>query len=78
MITGNCSLNFGFGMTGGIFGVVTEQKIANDLWMSVDQGTHHGQMLDERLFGAARNTDAIIPSIDQFDYYSGGIDITFL
>ncbi|MGC4051998.1 MAG: CoA-transferase [Paludibaculum sp.] len=74
-----CSLNFGFGMPGGIFGVIAEQNIAGDLWMSVEQGTHNGRMLDERLFGAARNTDAIIPSVEQFDYYSGGgIDITFL
>jgi len=73
------SLNFGFGMPGGIFGVIAEQGNANELWMSVEQGTHNGRMLDERLFGAARNTDAIIPSVDQFDYYSGGgIDIAFL
>ena len=73
------SLNFGFGMPGGIFGVIAEQGNANDLWMSVEQGTHNGRMLDESLFGAARNTDAIVPSIEQFDYYSGGgIDIAFL
>ncbi len=73
------SLNFGFGIPGGIFGVIAEQGIGSDLWMSVEQGTHNGEMLDEHLFGAARNTDAIIPSIEQFDYYSGGgIDITFL
>ena len=29
-------------------------------------------MLDDHLFGAARNADAILPSIEQFDYYSGG------
>ena len=47
--------------------------------MSVEQGVHNGRMLDDRLFGAARNPDAIVPSIEQFDYYSGGgIDITFL
>jgi acyl CoA:acetate/3-ketoacid CoA transferase len=73
------SLNFGFGIPGGIFGVIAEQGNASELWMSVEQGTHNGRMLDDRLFGAARNTDAIIPSIEQFDYYSGGgIDITFL
>ncbi len=73
------SLNFGFGMPGGIFGVIAERGSGGDLWMSVEQGTHNGQMLDDRLFGAARNTDAIVPSIEQFDYYSGGgIDITFL
>jgi len=73
------SLNFGFGIPGGIFGVIAAQGNSGELWMTVEQGTHNGRMLDERLFGAARNTDAIIPSIEQFDYYSGGgIDIAFL
>ena len=73
------SLNFGFGMPGGIFGVIAEQGNGGELWMSLEQGTHNGRMLDDHLFGAARNTDAILPSIEQFDYYSGGgIDITFL
>jgi acyl CoA:acetate/3-ketoacid CoA transferase len=73
------SLNFGFGIPGGIFGVIAEQGNSGDLWMSVEQGAHNGRMLDDRLFGAARNTDAILPSVEQFDYYSGGgIDITFL
>jgi acyl CoA:acetate/3-ketoacid CoA transferase len=73
------SLNFGFGIPGGIFGVIAEQDNAGEFWMSVEQGTHNGRMLDERLFGAARNTDAIIPSVEQFDFYSGGgIDVTFL
>ena len=73
------SLNFGFGIPGGIFGVIAEQGNASEYWMSVEQGTHNGRMLDDRLFGAARNTDAILSSIEQFDYYSGGsIDITFL
>lgn len=73
------SLNFGFGIPGGIFGVIAEQGIGDKLWMSVEQGTHNGRMLDGRLFGASRNTDAIVPSVEQFDYYSGGgIDITFL
>jgi acyl CoA:acetate/3-ketoacid CoA transferase len=73
------SLNFGFGMPGGIFGVIAEQGLGPQLWMSVEQGTHNGVMLDDRLFGAARNADAIVPSIEQFDYYSGGgIDIAFL
>ena len=73
------SVNFGFGIPGGVFGVIAEQGIEGDLWMSVEQGVHNGRMLDDRLFGAARNPDAIVPSIEQFDYYSGGgIDITFL
>jgi acyl CoA:acetate/3-ketoacid CoA transferase len=73
------SLNFGFGIPGGIFGVIAEQNIGDQLWMSVEQGVHNGSMLDDALFGAARNADAMLPSIEQFDYYSGGgIDIAFL
>jgi acyl CoA:acetate/3-ketoacid CoA transferase len=73
------SLNFGFGIPGGIFGVVAKQGISDELWISVEQGVHNGRMLDDRLFGAARNPEVIVPSIEQFDYYSGGgIDITFL
>ncbi|HZS57385.1 MAG TPA: CoA-transferase [Bryobacteraceae bacterium] len=73
------SLNFGFGIPGGIFGVIAEQGASDELWMSVEQGVHNGRMLDDRLFGAARNPEVIVPSIEQFDYYSGGgIDITFL
>ena len=73
------SVNFGFGMPGGIFGVIAEQGLGPQLWLSVEQGTHNGALLDGRLFGAARNADAIVPSIEQFDYYSGGgVDIAFL
>lgn len=36
-------------------------------------------MLDDALFGCAHNADAILSSLDQFEFYSGGgIDITFL
>jgi propionate CoA-transferase len=73
------SLNFGFGIPGGIFGVIAEQGKSDGLWMSVEQGIHNGRMLDDRLFGAASNPEVIVPSIEQFDYYSGGgIDVTFL
>jgi acyl CoA:acetate/3-ketoacid CoA transferase len=49
------------------------------MWISVEQGAHNGRMLDDRLFGAARNADAIVSSVDQFDFYSGGgVDIAFL
>jgi propionate CoA-transferase len=73
------SLNFGFGIPGGIFGVIAEHGTYEDVWMSVEQGVHNGRMLDDRLFGAARNPEVIVPSIEQFDYYTGGgIEITFL
>ena len=73
------SVNFGFGIPGGIFGVIAEQGTSDELWMSVEQGVHNGRMLDDRLFGAARNPEVIVSSLEQFDYYSGGgIDLTFL
>jgi acyl CoA:acetate/3-ketoacid CoA transferase len=78
-LAAGASLNFGFGIPGGIFAVIAEKGIGDRLWMSVEQGVHNGRMLDDALFGAARNADAIVPSIEQFDYYSGGgVDIAFL
>ena len=64
------SLNFGFGIPGGIFAVIAEQGTSDELWMSVEQGVHNGRMLDDRLFGAARNPEVIVSSIEQFDYYT--------
>jgi acyl CoA:acetate/3-ketoacid CoA transferase len=73
------SVNFGFGFPGAIPGVLAEQGRSGDYWGSVEQGIHNGSMLDGAMFGAARNADAILPSVDQFDFYSGGgIDVTFL
>ncbi|GAB7534038.1 acyl CoA:acetate/3-ketoacid CoA transferase [Burkholderia sp. 3C] len=73
------SVNFGFGIPGAIPAILAAQGRANDYWGSVEQGIHNGTMLDGAMFGAARNADAIVPMVDQFDFYSGGgIDVTFL
>ncbi len=74
------STNFGFGIPGGIPAIAIREGVPFDsLWLSVEQGVHNGIMMDDVLFGCAQNADAIIPSLDQFDFYSGGgIDITFL
>ena len=78
-IVAGASLNFGFGIPGGVFGVIAEQGMGEELWLSVEQGVHNGRMLDDALFGAARNPEVILSSIEQFDFYSGGgIDIAFL
>ncbi|MBM3073341.1 acyl CoA:acetate/3-ketoacid CoA transferase [Enterobacter sp. RHBSTW-00994] len=74
------STNFGFGIPGGIPGIALREGVPyNSLWLSVEQGVHNGMMLDDAFFGCARNADAILSSLDQFEFYSGGgIDVTFL
>lgn len=73
------SVNFGYGIPGAIPGVLHEQGRWGEAWVSVEQGIHNGQLMDGNMFGAARYPQAIIPSVDQFDFYSGGgVDIAFL
>jgi propionate CoA-transferase len=73
------SANFGFGIPGGIPAILAEQNRLGTFWGSVEQGIHNGAMLDGAMFGTARNADAILSSVDQFDFYSGGgVDVTFL
>lgn len=73
------SVNFGFGFPGAIPALLASQGRSHEYWGSVEQGVHNGDMLDGAMFGTARNADAIISSVDQFDFYGGGgIDVTFL
>ncbi|ABM56662.1 acyl CoA:acetate/3-ketoacid CoA transferase [Verminephrobacter eiseniae] len=73
------SANFGFGIPGGIPAILAKQGRLGSFWGSVEQGIHNGAMLDGPMFGTARNADAILSSVDQFDFYSGGgVDVTFL
>jgi acyl CoA:acetate/3-ketoacid CoA transferase len=73
------SVNFGYGIPGGIPGVLAEQGRIGTYWGSVEQGIHNGQLMDGAMFGAARYPQAILPSVDQFDFYSGGgVDVAFL
>jgi propionate CoA-transferase len=73
------SVNFGFGFPGAIPEILKSQGRHGEYWGSVEQGIHNGAMLDGPMFGTARNADAIVSSLDQFDFYGGGgIDVTFL
>jgi propionate CoA-transferase len=77
-LRGARSVNFGFGIPGGIPALAAAAGEAN-YWGTVEQGIHNGEMLDGPMFGAARDPDAIIASNEQFDFYSGGgIDMAFL
>ena len=72
------SVNFGFGIPGGIPALAAATGQAN-YWGTVEQGIDNGEMLDGPMFGSARDPDVIISSNDQFDFYSGGgIDMAFL
>ena len=73
------SVNFGFGIPGGIAAVLAQSDQLKDIWVTLEQGVHNGQLIDGALFGAAINPSAIMRSTDQFDFYSGGgADIAFL
>ena len=73
------SANFGFGIPGGIPGLLAQQERLGTFWGTVEQGIHNGAMVDGPMFGSARNAEAILSSVDQFDFYSGGgVDISFL
>ena len=72
-------INFGFGIPGGIFNMIAEHGDLDRYWLTIEQGSHNGAIVDGSLFGMAVNPAAIMASVDQFDFYSGGgIDITFL
>lgn len=73
------SVNFGYGIPGGIPGILHEQGRIGRYWGSVEQGIHNGHPMDGAMFGAARYPQSIVPSSDQFDFYSGGgVDVAFL
>jgi acyl CoA:acetate/3-ketoacid CoA transferase len=71
------SVNFGFGIPGGVPALAQRAGVA--YWGTVEQGIHNGALFDGPMFGAARDAESIVPSVDQFDFYSGGgIDVAFL
>lgn len=73
------SANFGFGIPGGIPALLRETGRLDDIWISVEQGMHNGELLDGDLFGASRFPDALVSSLAQFDFYSGGgLDVACL
>jgi acyl CoA:acetate/3-ketoacid CoA transferase len=73
------AVNFGYGIPGGIPAVLEQQGRADSYWGTVEQGIHNGRLMDGEMFGAARYAQSIVPSSDQFDFYSGGgVDVAFL
>lgn len=72
------TVNYGFGIPGGISSMA-ERATVDECWEMVEQGIHNGDLFDGPLFGAARYPQAIVGSLEQFDFFSGGgLDIAFL
>lgn len=72
-------VNFGYGIPGGIFNMLAERGEEDRYWLTIEQGIHNGAVIDGALFGTAVNPDAIVSSVNQFDFYGGGgIDVTCL
>ena len=74
-----CIVNLGYGIATGIAELVSQEDIAEDLTLTVEQGIVGGIPAKGNDFGAGINYDAMIEQSAQFDFYDGGgLDIAFL
>ncbi|MFW6076908.1 MAG: CoA-transferase, partial [Hyphomicrobiales bacterium] len=78
-LVAGATINFGFGMSAGVAGIIAERGQTGLYRTTIEQGIHGGTMETGDLFGMAANPDAIITATEQFDFYhGGGLDIAFL
>lgn len=73
-------LNVGTGIPNDVIGpIISEEKISEEVTITVESGIYGGIPLGGVDFGIAKNNFALIRHDDQFDYYNGaGVDITFM
>lgn len=73
-------LNVGTGTPNDVIGpILSEERVENDVTITVESGVYGGIPMGGVDFGIAKNNFALVRHDDQFDYYNGvGVDVTFM